>query len=183
MLKGGGGAQLLSDASVGDALLCARVIDLQGLREKLASSEQLMAQINRSWEEKLRQSERIREENQRMLEYQGVARDLRKIENRLPNLVNLNEDPQLSEMLIYIIKVRKKRVPSSIGLDSVSFASRSHCTFTSTHTHAHTHTHTPPPPPSPMSLMLLPPPPTPTATVIASTPPPYSFHSYNVQNL
>ena len=33
-----------------------------------------------------------------------MAKDLRKVDNRLPNLVNLNEDPQLSEMLIYIIK-------------------------------------------------------------------------------
>ena len=27
-----------------------------------------------------------------------------KIDNRLPNLVNLNEDPQLSEMLLYVLK-------------------------------------------------------------------------------
>lgn len=27
-----------------------------------------------------------------------------KVDNRLPNLVNLNEDPQLSEMLLYMIK-------------------------------------------------------------------------------
>lgn len=27
-----------------------------------------------------------------------------KVDNRLPNLVNLNEDPQLSEMLLYNIK-------------------------------------------------------------------------------
>ena len=26
------------------------------------------------------------------------------MDNRLPNLVNLNEDPQLSEMLLYILK-------------------------------------------------------------------------------
>lgn len=26
-----------------------------------------------------------------------------KVDNRLPNLVNLNEDPQLSEMLLYVI--------------------------------------------------------------------------------
>lgn len=26
------------------------------------------------------------------------------MDNRLPNLVNLNEDPQLSEMLLYMIK-------------------------------------------------------------------------------
>lgn len=27
-----------------------------------------------------------------------------KVDNSLPNLVNLNEDPQLSEMLLYMIK-------------------------------------------------------------------------------
>lgn len=27
-----------------------------------------------------------------------------KVDNRLPNLVNLNEDPQLSEMLLYMLK-------------------------------------------------------------------------------
>ena len=41
------------------------------------------------------------------MEAQGVAKDLRKIDNRMPNLVNLNEDPQLSEMLIYILKEGK----------------------------------------------------------------------------
>ena len=38
----------------------------------------------------------MRMENQQLLEEQGVARDVRMIDNRLPNLVNLNEDPQLS---------------------------------------------------------------------------------------
>lgn len=63
---------------------------------------QLMTEINRSWEEKLRQSEKVREENQKMMEQRG-ERDVRKVDNRQPNLVNLNEDPQLSEMLIYIV--------------------------------------------------------------------------------
>lgn len=27
-----------------------------------------------------------------------------KIDNKLPNLVNLNEDPQLSEMLLYVLR-------------------------------------------------------------------------------
>lgn len=33
-----------------------------------------------------------------------------KMDNRLPNLVNLNEDPQLSEMLLYMIKEGKTTV-------------------------------------------------------------------------
>lgn len=33
-----------------------------------------------------------------------------KVDNRLPNLVNLNEDPQLSEMLLYMIKEGETKV-------------------------------------------------------------------------
>lgn len=33
-----------------------------------------------------------------------------KVDNKLPNLVNLNEDPQLSEMLLYVIKEGQTRV-------------------------------------------------------------------------
>lgn len=33
-----------------------------------------------------------------------------KVDNQLPNLVNLNEDPQLSELLLYIIKTGQTRV-------------------------------------------------------------------------
>ena len=36
-----------------------------------------------------------------LIQRSGVAF---KIENRLPTLVNLNEDPQLSEMLLYVVK-------------------------------------------------------------------------------
>lgn len=32
------------------------------------------------------------------------------MDNRLPNLVNLNEDPQLSEMLLYMIKEGETKV-------------------------------------------------------------------------
>jgi len=91
-------------AQYGEAKGFVAMAEAEALREKLAASEQLMAEINRSWEEKLRQSERIRLENQAMLETRGPERDLLKVDNRQPNLVNLNEDPQLSEMLIYIIK-------------------------------------------------------------------------------
>lgn len=41
--------------------------------------------------------------------YQRVGITL-KVDNRLPNLVNLNEDPQLSEMLLYMIKEGQTKV-------------------------------------------------------------------------
>ena len=37
-----------------------------------------------------------------------------KVDNRLPNLVNLNEDPQLSEMLLYVIEEGETRVGRDI---------------------------------------------------------------------
>ena len=58
----------------------------------------------RSWEEKLLLTKKMQDESVRAMESQGLARDMRKVDNRRPNLVNLNEDPQLSEMLIYILK-------------------------------------------------------------------------------
>ena len=33
-----------------------------------------------------------------------------KVDNRLPNLVNLNEDPQLSEVLLYVVREGVTRV-------------------------------------------------------------------------
>lgn len=41
------------------------------------------------------------------LQRSGVAI---KVDNQLPNLVNLNEDPQLSELLLYVIKTGQTRV-------------------------------------------------------------------------
>eukprot|EP00047_Mylnosiga_fluctuans_P014946 m.42262 g.42262 ORF g.42262 m.42262 type:complete len:1372 (-) comp5713_c0_seq1:634-4749(-) len=88
----------------GDSRSLAALAEVENLRSKLTASERLVQEVNREWEEKLRTVERRREENQRRMEQQGVTEDLRKVENRVPNLVNLNEDPQLSETLIYIIK-------------------------------------------------------------------------------
>lgn len=58
-----------------------------------------MAELNRSWEERLRNAEKMRRKNIELLERQG----LRKIDNTLPTLINLNDDPQLSETLVYVI--------------------------------------------------------------------------------
>ena len=81
--------------------------EVQALRSKLTHSERLMADMNRSWEEKLRVSEQMRLANAKALEEQGVLTQAAQqmMDNRRPNLVNLNEDPQLSEMLVYNIKV------------------------------------------------------------------------------
>nr|XP_015826225.2 kinesin-like protein KIF14 [Nothobranchius furzeri] len=75
--------------------------EISTLKNKLSQQEREMAEANRAWREKLEQAEVRKHEETKELQKAGVTF---KVDNRLPNLVNLNEDPQLSEMLLYMIK-------------------------------------------------------------------------------
>nr|XP_006135454.1 kinesin-like protein KIF14 isoform X1 [Pelodiscus sinensis] len=75
--------------------------EITSLRVKLHQQERDMAEMQRAWKEKLEQAERRKFEETKELQKAGITF---KMDNRLPNLVNLNEDPQLSEMLLYMIK-------------------------------------------------------------------------------
>ncbi|XP_028407643.1 kinesin-like protein KIF14 [Dendronephthya gigantea] len=71
------------------------------LREKLRETTTLLAESTKNWQEKLELSEKRKVEEAEKLKKAGVSF---KVDNKLPNLVNLNEDPQLSEMLLYMLK-------------------------------------------------------------------------------
>uniref|UniRef100_A0A8C3SNP3 Kinesin-like protein KIF14 n=1 Tax=Chelydra serpentina TaxID=8475 RepID=A0A8C3SNP3_CHESE len=75
--------------------------EITSLRVKLHQQERDMAEMQRVWKEKFEQAEQRKFEETKELQKAGITF---KIDNRLPNLVNLNEDPQLSEMLLYMIK-------------------------------------------------------------------------------
>ncbi|XP_029286383.1 LOW QUALITY PROTEIN: kinesin-like protein KIF14 [Cottoperca gobio] len=75
--------------------------EIVGLRNKLCQQEREMVEANRAWREKLDQAEIRKREETKELQKAGVTF---KVDNRLPNLVNLNEDPQLSDLLLYMIK-------------------------------------------------------------------------------
>ncbi|XP_061681795.1 kinesin-like protein KIF14 isoform X2 [Syngnathoides biaculeatus] len=75
--------------------------EITALKNKLCQQEREMVEANREWREKLEQAEIRKREETKELQKSGVTF---KVDNRLPNLVNLNEDPQLSEMLLYMIK-------------------------------------------------------------------------------
>ncbi|XP_029356203.1 kinesin-like protein KIF14 [Echeneis naucrates] len=75
--------------------------EITALKNKLCQQEREMVEANRAWKEKLEQAEIRKREETKELQKAGVTF---KVDNRLPNLVNLNEDPQLSEMLLYMIK-------------------------------------------------------------------------------
>eukprot|EP00064_Thunnus_orientalis_P016369 superscaffoldBa00003230_g16433 len=93
--------------------------------ERLKESEKIIAELNETWEEKLRKTEAIRMEREALLAEMGVAiredggtlgvfspKKLSHADDQFdcfptkktPHLVNLNEDPLMSECLLYYIK-------------------------------------------------------------------------------
>ncbi|KAJ1968211.1 hypothetical protein IWQ62_001377 [Dispira parvispora] len=84
------------------------------IKEQLHASEKLMSELNETWEEKLRKTQDIQKEREKALEDLGISLDQSQVglhtPKRVPHLVNLNEDPLMSECLIYNIKPGITRV-------------------------------------------------------------------------
>ncbi|CAB3405236.1 unnamed protein product [Caenorhabditis bovis] len=78
--------------------------------EQLKASEKLIAELDKTWEQKLRHTEEIRRQREEELREMGLATldDGTALgvfsPKKLPHLVNLNEDPLMSECLIYYLK-------------------------------------------------------------------------------
>ncbi|XP_060754215.1 kinesin-like protein KIF1A isoform X2 [Neoarius graeffei] len=111
--------------------------------ERLKETEKIIAELNETWEEKLRRTEAIRMEREALLAEMGVA--MREdggtvgvfSPKKTPHLVNLNEDPLMSECLLYYIKdgiTKVGREDASCRQDIVlsgHFIKEEHCIFTS----------------------------------------------------
>ncbi|KAM9006921.1 kinesin-like protein KIF14 isoform 2-T2 [Ara ararauna] len=109
--------------------------EITSLRVKLHQQEKDMAEMQRAWKEKFEQAEKRKLEDAEELQKAGIAF---KMDNHLPNLVNLSEDPQLSEVLLYMIKEGEttvgRRIPNSkhdIQLSGVLIAD-DHCVIKNT---------------------------------------------------
>ncbi|KAL3272424.1 hypothetical protein HHI36_013906 [Cryptolaemus montrouzieri] len=87
--------------------------------DQLQASEKLIAELNETWEEKLKKTEEIRIQREAVFAEMGVAVKEDGITvgvfspKRTPHLVNLNEDPFMSECLIYYIKEGITKIGSS----------------------------------------------------------------------
>ncbi|NXO20245.1 KIF14 protein, partial [Cisticola juncidis] len=110
--------------------------EITSLRVKLHQQERNMAEMQRAWKGKLEEAEKRKLEDIKELQKAGIAF---KMDNHLPNLVNLSEDPQLSEVLLYMIKEGETTVgrctPNSkhdIQLSGVLIAD-DHCVIKNTH--------------------------------------------------
>ena len=86
-----------------------RVTKLE-LQDQLQASEKLMENLNLTWEQKMAQTQAIHVERENALEELGISVDKDvgvlgvRAPQRHPSLVNFNEDPLMSECLIYQIK-------------------------------------------------------------------------------
>ncbi|XP_030648204.1 kinesin-like protein KIF1C [Chanos chanos] len=107
--------------------------------ERLQETEKIIAELNETWEEKLRKTETLRLERESLLAEMGVS--IREDGGTVgvfspkgtPHLVNLNEDPLMSECLLYYIKDGVTRVGQQdvdIRL-SGRFIKEQHCVFRS----------------------------------------------------
>jgi kinesin family protein 1 len=108
------------------------------LQEQMEQSEKLMQSLNQSWEQKVAQTQQIQIEREKALEEMGISVDKGNLgvhtPKKLPHLVNLNEDPLMSECLLYQLKPGSTSVGNLEG-DSAqirlsgSTILANHCTF------------------------------------------------------
>ncbi|KAG8436568.1 hypothetical protein GDO86_007614 [Hymenochirus boettgeri] len=104
--------------------------EITSLKLQLSQQEREMCELKRAWKNKLEQADERKRDEIIELQKAGIAF---KMDNRLPNLVNLNEDPQLSEMLLYMIKegqttVGKNKAGSSHDIQlSGALIAENHC--------------------------------------------------------
>jgi len=139
-------AQAGSDLKTPDTVVT--IVDLHGnsrtltkeqLQDEVQASEKIMAELNETWEEKLRKTQEIQLERERTLEELGISVEKGHIgvhtPKKMPHLVNLNEDPLMSECLVYQLKPGKTqvgRLESSLPADirlSGSNIHDEHCYF------------------------------------------------------
>ncbi|KAI8967250.1 hypothetical protein BDF20DRAFT_829796 [Mycotypha africana] len=108
------------------------------LMEQLETSEKLLATVNETWEEKMKRTEAIHAEREKALEALGVIVEKDNMGIYAPktvHLINLNEDPLMTECLMYQIKpgiTRVGRLGSQVAADirlSGSEISDEHCYF------------------------------------------------------
>uniref|UniRef100_A0A8C6P5Z5 Kinesin family member 1C n=1 Tax=Nothobranchius furzeri TaxID=105023 RepID=A0A8C6P5Z5_NOTFU len=131
--------QLIEDAVERQEAVATETISKEEAAERLVETEKIIAELNETWEEKLRKTESIRLERETLLAEMGVS--IKEDGGTLgvfspkgtPHLVNLNEDPLMSECLLYYIKEGFTRVGQQdvdIKL-SGQFIKEIHCVFVS----------------------------------------------------
>eukprot|EP00696_Hemimastix_kukwesjijk_P015989 gnl/Hemi2/4282_TR1497_c0_g1_i1.p1 gnl/Hemi2/4282_TR1497_c0_g1~~gnl/Hemi2/4282_TR1497_c0_g1_i1.p1 ORF type:complete len:1126 (+),score=475.80 gnl/Hemi2/4282_TR1497_c0_g1_i1:154-3531(+) len=74
------------------------------MAKQLEENERMIQQINRSWEDKLREAERIATERHKVTDVGGANNLSEEEKATTPFLGNLHEDPMMNEALVYFLK-------------------------------------------------------------------------------
>ncbi|KAK7471223.1 hypothetical protein VKT23_002632 [Stygiomarasmius scandens] len=112
------------------------------LQEHMEQSEKLMQSLNETWEEKMQRTQEVQKEREKALEELGISVEKNMVgvhtPKKIPHLVNLNEDPLMSECLIYQLKPGQTMVgrldskkPAAIRLSGDKILEE-HCYFENT---------------------------------------------------
>ncbi|BGP14893.1 hypothetical protein JCM10213v2_002848 [Rhodosporidiobolus nylandii] len=116
-----------------------KTISKAELQDQLEASEKLMASVTETWEQKLEKTKEVQKEREQALESLGITIEKNLVgvhtPKKMPHLVNLNEDPLMSECLIYQIKTGRTTVgnldsdkPADIKLSGTNILPE-HCYF------------------------------------------------------
>ncbi|GAA5864258.1 hypothetical protein JCM1840_006717 [Sporobolomyces johnsonii] len=116
-----------------------KTISKAELQDQLEASEKLMASVTETWEQKLEKTREVQVEREKALESLGITIEKNLVgvhtPKKMPHLVNLNEDPLMSECLIYQIKSGRTTVgnldsdkPADIKLSGANILPE-HCYF------------------------------------------------------
>lgn len=129
----------ISEIEITDSTGKTKKMTKEEIIEQLQSSEKLLANLNESWEEKLKKTEEIHLEREKSLKELGITIDKNEMgiytPKTIPFIVNLNEDPLMSECLMYQIKPgftrlgrQESEVPADIRLSGSNILD-DHCKF------------------------------------------------------
>ncbi|EIE78438.1 hypothetical protein G6F46_008278 [Rhizopus delemar] len=131
--------QSISEIEIKDSSGKVKKMTKEEIIEQLQSSEKLLANLNESWEEKLKKTEQIHLEREKTLKELGITIEKNETgvyaPKTIPFIVNLNEDPLMSECLMYQIKpgmTKLGRMHSDVFADirlSGPNIQDEHCTF------------------------------------------------------
>lgn len=89
------------------------------LAEQMESNERALKALEQSWEEKLKDASELETKRQAVLDKLGLGKMSEDIDDKTPHLVNLNEDPNLTDKLLYFLKPGTSLVGSDGSCDAV----------------------------------------------------------------
>ncbi|KAG3115074.1 Kinesin-related protein 1 [Phytophthora idaei] len=91
----------------------ARERELAAIREQLEENQRLLQESEKSWNERLKETEELARKREEQLKVLGLVSNASELKEKTmtnPHLLNLNEDQQMSEKLVYFINPSSNRI-------------------------------------------------------------------------